>query len=487
MKIPFTNLDLKLISRQTPRTKGAAGVGYDAVASDRTRRTLGLMAGIMASADRHLTKLNLGKLREMCRAHDRQGSLFSGLLDRAQDNIFGANFDFIPNTGDTELNKKAKDYITARMEKEVCDATGVRDFAEIAKTGIRALWNDGDFLLTKRKDGSVLAFEADQVETPSGIGKGGKRIVLGVEMNDVNRHVAYWVKQRRTRGDYGMTGIAEGSTRVPGQYALLPAYRKRFNQTRGVPFLAAALSFYDRTNNYLDYESLAAELNAMMGYKIKKTPTEADPAGGADNDDTASTYDKLQKIEPGMIFELLPGEDVDMIGTQRPGENFEPYIVTCCRIIGVAVGFPLELMMLDFSKTNYSSARASLGEARRMFRGWQKFSQNQICLPWYRWQMSRAIATGLLPARPEVFSARCQWPAWEYIDPLKEAKGNQLAISNYTKTPSQCIREIGGEPDEVFEEIRTDKEKIEALGLKYPSADNSDKDNQKNKEDEDEE
>jgi len=467
MKIPFTKIEIKRISQKPPETKAASGVGYDAVASDRTRRAYGLLAGIMASADRHMTKLNLGRLRELCRMHDRQSSLFSGILDRAVDNIFGANFDFIPNTGDTELNKKAKEHITARMERERCDACGINDFTDMAKLTIRAIWNDGDDLLTKRKDGSVLAFEADQIETPSGVSKDNKRIVLGVEMNEVNRHTAYWVRQRTTKGDYGMAA-AGNSMRIPVQYAWMPAYRKRFGQTRGIPFFAAALSFYDRTNNYLDYESLAAELNSMMGLKITKQPTEAAPAGSIDNPDTADTYDKLQKMVAGMIFELKPGEDVDMIAANRPGEQFEPYIVTCCRIIGVAVGFPLELMMLDFSKTNYSSARASLGEARRMFRGWQKFSEKQICMPWYRWQMSRAIAAGTLPARPELFKARCQWPAWEYIDPKKEAEGNKLDISNFTKTPSECIRERVGEPDEVFEEIRTDKEKLEAIGLEYP-------------------
>lgn len=102
----------------------AAGTGFEITTPSRSRRAFGLIAGMMASADRHLTKHTLGQLREMCRMHDRQSSLFSGLLDRALDNIFGANFDFIPSTGDSELNKKAKDYIHRQMERQRCDAAG---------------------------------------------------------------------------------------------------------------------------------------------------------------------------------------------------------------------------------------------------------------------------------------------------------------------------------------------------------------------------
>ncbi|HIJ70668.1 MAG TPA: phage portal protein [Planctomycetes bacterium] len=446
------------------RMRGASGVGYEVTSTNRRHRVYALMMGLMASADRHLARTNLGRLRELCRLHDRQSSLLSGILDRAIDNVFGANFDFIPNTGDQKLNRKVKDYITLKMQSRNCDARNCQEFEDIARTALRAVWTDGDCLLVKRKDGRLLPFEADQIMTPGG-GQEGVRIVLGVELDEVNRPVAYHVKQRQTRGDYGGLYKTENTERVDAQYAIMPAYRKRFNQTRGVPYLAAALQQYDRTENYIDYETLAAEGNAMLGYKIKREVTEETLPGLEDNEDSESTFDKVQKMEPFQIFELLPGEDLDMISAQRPGSQFEPYIVSCCRIIGVAVGMPLELVMLDFSKTNYSSARASLGEARRSFRRWQKFGTDKICLPWYRWQISRGIAFGELPARQELYRARCQWPAWEYIDPLKEAKGNETAIKTNTKSFSECIRDRGGEPDEVFDEIAEDMEKLKTRGI----------------------
>lgn len=452
------------------RVVAASGIGYDAGTPSRTNRSFGLSPGLFASADRHLNVMQLGNMREKCRMYDRQVPIFSGFLDRASENIFGNVFDFLPiitggeKTADADLAKKVKEYIWRRMEADICDAEGNRDFTEMAATSLRAVWNDGDILLTKRSDGSLLPFEADQVDN-SGADSGGKRIVMGVELNDVNRAVAYWVKQRKTTGTGGIsTGNFTTAARVLARDAFFPAYRKRFSQTRGVPFLAVILSFFDRTNNYIDYESLAAEGNSMLGYQLTaevgaepfNPPVGVKVPGEKDNEDTSTsdTFEKLQKMEQFQIFDLsgVPGQKVGMIKADRPGSNYEPYITTNFRIIGAGVGFPLELFLMDFSRTNFSSGKLAIGCAKKMFKAWQNFMFNKFCGPWYKWQIARGIATGELPADPRIFNVTCRWPVWEYIDKFKESMGNRVAMELTNQTASGCIRDQGGEPDEVFDE-----------------------------------
>lgn len=443
-----------------------AGIGYEITQPSRSRRAYGLIRGPYASADRHLTQTVLTDLREICRVHDRNSALFSGIINLALNNIFGSSFDFVPGTSDPLLNKQVKGYIKKRMASTACDATGNFDFTEIAKTSMRAVWNDGDCLLVKQKDGSILPFESDQIISPKNKSN-GVRFVNGVELNSVNRPLAYWVKQRRTQGDYAGIKIDDESKRVQAKYVFYPAYKTRFNQTRGVPFLAAILKRFDRVNNYIDYESLAAEINSMQTWKITRQLEDINNPleGTEDSDDTASTYDKVQKVEPGQIYDLAVGEDFAMVGSQRPGDNFEPYLINSLRVIGVGIGLPLELILLDFSRTNYSSARASLAEARRMFRSWQRFAQNKICIPWYNWQIARAIALRILPPDNRLFIVRCQWPAWEYIDPVKEALGNRIAREENVKSRSQIIRESGEEPEEVFREIQEENKLMATIGL----------------------
>lgn len=453
-------------------SQAISGVGYDVAVSDRTRRALGIVSGLMASADFHLNSKTLAQLREICRAHDRQNAIFSGALDRIQDNVFGSKFNFIPACDDRDLEARAEDYISKRMEKENCDAARQSDFLAMGKTALRAIINDGDISNVKRPDGSMLPFEADQIETPKG-NESKKNITLGIEKNDVGAHVAYHVRQRGKTNDFGMTDSNYKSRRVLAKDVIHSAYYKRHGQTRGVPFFAAALSFGSRFTNYIDFESMQAEMNSMMGFKITKESTEQDrnnnPAGTKDNPDVLSTYEKLQKMEPGLIFELLAGEDVGMIGSTRPGENFEPYVITCCRIIGAAFGLPLELLLLDFSKTNYSSARASMGEARRRFRGWQSFLDSTFCMPWYKWQISRGIASGQLPADARLFKVESGWPAWEYTDPKKEAEGLAIEIATLIKSPQDCIRSRGRDPKKVMNEILEWNKELTNNGLEYPS------------------
>lgn len=447
------------------KTMGASGTGHEITKGDRTRRVHSFYSGLLGSADRHQTKWTAEKLRETCRMYDRQNPFFSGILDRAADNIIGANFDFVPKTGDPELNKIARAYITERMKAENCDATGVRDFTAMLKTDVRDIWTAGDELWVKRSNGSILTFESDQIVSPDDK-SGDKRIVMGVELDRNNRAVAYHIKNRPGKGDYGMARVDVTTTRIPAANAIFSSYRKRPNQTRGVPFLASILLTFDRTNNYLDYESLAAEINSMLAWALtKKEGTDSTLAGNEDNDDTESSFEKIQKLEAGMILELLEGEDLKMIGADRPGDNFEKYLITMLRIIGVGIGYPLELLLLDFSKTNYSSARASMGEGRRSFRCWQNVIAVQKAMPWHGWQIGRGIASGELPPRPELFKAHPQWPAWEYIDPKKSAEGNKIAVDLNAKTVSQCIRETGRDPDEVFAERAEEIKKMKELGI----------------------
>ena len=130
------------------------------------------------------------------------------------------------------------------------------------------------------------------------------------------------------------------------------------------------------------------------------------------------------------------------------------------RIVGAALGFPLELLLLDFSKSSWSSSRTSLQEARRTFRWWQRFAENRICRPWYRWQIGRGIALGELPPDGRLHLMRPKWPGWSYVNPKQEAEANQIQRANATKSISQIIRERGDDPQEVFDELEADYKEL---------------------------
>lgn len=454
------------------RNAAVKGTGYDVASRDRLKPAFALLSAMMASADRHLDLRTLSTLRELCRAHDRQGSLFSGILNRGVANIFGPTFSLEPSTGDTALDDRIWSIVGPAMEADRCDTAGVLNFRNLCATALRAIWTDGDVALVKAGSGAVVAFEADQVVSPGGQAAlaEGRRIVLGVELGRANQRLAYWIKSRRTAGDYGQPEPAGEPVRIGGRFVMFPAYRTRFNQTRGVPFLASVLNIYERLDAYLENESLAAVGNAMLAWKITREASADFPsstAGAESNEDgaTRDTFEQVQRMEPLSVFDLPPGEDVEAIDAKRPGNQFEPFTLLVCRLVGAGIGFPLELLLLDFSKTSYSSARASLDEARRNFRYWQGYCDEHICRPWYTWQIDLAIASGLLPADPRCYAYSAKWPSWNYVDPWRESQANQLQVDLRVKSRSDIIRESGRDPEDVWKEIAWEDEYMASLGV----------------------
>jgi ABC-type antimicrobial peptide transport system permease subunit len=117
-------------------SQAVSGKGYDVTARTRLRPMFQLISAMMASPDRHLDLTSLAYLREMCRAHDRQGSLFSGILNRAVANVVGPNFTIEAATGDRLLDQQINDVMRERhhIRDGQPDDFTLRDMTEMTNT-----------------------------------------------------------------------------------------------------------------------------------------------------------------------------------------------------------------------------------------------------------------------------------------------------------------------------------------------------------------
>jgi capsid protein len=114
----------------------------------------------------------------------------------------------------------------------------------------------------------------------------------------------------------------------------------------------------------------------------------------------------------------------------RPSTAFEPYLSFGFTLIGASVGLPLILLLLDFSKTNYSSARFGLEQAKMAFRRWQRFLQLRYYAPMTSRALVRGIAAGELPPDRRIYSGQWNPPGWQYVDIEAEAEGHALMIAS---------------------------------------------------------
>lgn len=451
------------LRRQRSRQMLALGDGFDVTKLDRRHRHGSITGG---GADEHMTPASLKQLRELCRSHDRNGSPFAAMLNRAGDHIIGPEFRWHADTSDKALNRDLDAYVAERATPARADVRGMCSLVELCRLWQRAIWTDGDALVQHHGDGGLVSHEADQLVSPL-TADPKRRIVNGVEIDPkTGRPLAYWISDR---GFGGWVNSLEDAARVDVRDCHHVANLRRTSQTRGVPELASPLSLYERLDAYIDNESFAAEVDAMLAFFIQTDPAYADGVtlGPGRSQQTAidGTVETLQKVRPGQIVQIPPGGTVSPFKPERPGTIFAPYVNSVLGLIGASVGMPLILVTLDFSRVNYSSARAALLEARRTFRRWQSFVKNRMFLPIYRRWIGQAIREGQFPISADIFDVQLHFPGWEWIDPLKEIQAHHLFVAGGFGSHSEVCEARGVTFADVCAARARDHETLREHGL----------------------
>jgi len=365
-----------------------------------------------------------------------------------------------------------------------CDVAGKLNFFEMQEVLCRSVIHDGEVLvnLPKKKNRwgfGIELIEADRLGTP--IKKLTDAAIRdGVELDpETGEPKAYWVSKQHP-GD--SLAIALGSYKriprwldMPGGVRLprcLHPFRvTRPGQTRGFSDFAPTLHIFEDLHRYWEAEIMAARIAACYGVFVT-SPVSATLAANAGS--TNADGDRVETLEPGRMQYLNPGETVTFGNPQRPNSAFEAFTQALLRAIGVAVGLPFELIALDFSKTNYSSARASLLEARRGFQARQAFLIHQFCRPIWEMVILTGVLRGDLDARG--FMARRRdylrsvWtpPSWGWVDPVKEYQAAKGSIRSYLSTHAEELAARGLDFEEVAGQASREHKKLKEMGLPSP-------------------
>jgi len=454
------------IKRQAARGLLAVGAGYDVTSRGYDRRTSTISGG---GADVHQPDYTLRQLRELCHSHDRNGSVFSGMLDRAVDNVIGSEFRWEPETGDDALNDEVNAYIAERASASQADSRGVHGLVDQASLALRSMFTAGDELWAFGDDDCLHCYEADQlVSFRDRKSEREKSVVNGVEMDGRGRATGYWVSDRQFGGWVARSSDAH---RIDASDCVWMANYKRRSQSRGIPALASPLALYERFDAFLDNETFAAEINSMLAFFIENDPAYTDMNTMRPGQTTEARADDttrvLEQLERGSIVNIAKGKKVQPFSSVRPGSNFGPYTKSVLSMIGASIGMPLILVTMDFSEVNYSSARAALLEARRTFRRWQRFVRERMFLPVYRRWVGQAINRGQLPVKEKIFGVNVRFSGWEWVDPFKEVKADSAAVAAGFKSHTEVVEGRGGGRTflEVCKERQRDEKTLREHGL----------------------
>ena len=370
------------------------------------------------SADDHLSETDLDTLRDTSRALDRDNMFAKAILDRLEEAVIGNGLDIKINSPNKAWNKRAESLFKGWWSKTP-EVRGLFSGPDLERMALRSEHVDGDILFIKLDGkGQLQAIEGDRIRDPA---KHSDNIFNGVELDQYGAPVAYHVFQhedkRKMRGKTKNEGV-----RVEAEDAIFCANRHRFSMTRGVPAFTPVLELFEDIDAFTEASIIQQKMAAAHVMFIERN----NGGVGLDNvtteEDIYGNQDQVQTFKPGTVLYGEIGESAKMLGASQTGQQFAPFVTQLQRFAGLDFGLPLEILALDFSKTNYSSARASLLTAHKCFLKKHNKLLRNFLEPVIRWKIDQWVKRGMLDQRDYDVSASP--PKMISLDPAKETKAD---------------------------------------------------------------
>ncbi len=189
-----------------------------------------------------------------------------------------------------------------------------------------------------------------------------------------------------------------------------------------------------------------------------------------------SEFHKASKIRYNgvQIPHLFPGEKFELKTPQHPTAAFASFEEAVLRYVSSGFNLTYEQLSRDYSKTNYSSARAAMLETWRFFQGRQKLIAGRFASVVYALWLEEAIDRGdiKLPASaPSFYDAktaycRADWigPGRGHIDPAREADAERTWFQLGTTTQEEMCAAKGRDWREVARQRAQERKYIDSLG-----------------------
>lgn len=342
---------------------------------------------------------------------------------------------------------------------------------------------------------SFLLVDPDRITNPS-LAMDSDYLRGGVEIDDLGVPIAHHIRKAQP-GDWFNATKSFQWERVEiedpdgWQRVIHDFERDRADQHRGIGIFIPVLEHMRMLGAYYGVELQAATLAATFGTYVTSP---YDPAlvqealGGTDPEAELGQYQDLRanwaKERPALfggvrVPTLAPGEKIESVASQHPHGNFTGFAHEMLCVFAAATGVSVEQVTQDWSKTNYSSARAALMETwKTLMRRRGDFCVN-TATPMYAAWLWEAMDRGELPLpagapsfneAPTAYS-RARWlgPARGWVDPVKEPEGAVVRMESGTSTLEIEAAEQGVDWEEVLAQRAIEKKAYEEAGVDLPT------------------
>lgn len=440
---------------------------YDAGDNGRLNRGWRAVNDSAEATDRYSRDTVRARARDLERNSDMMNSVISAF----KRNVTGGGYNLQSKTSKPELNKQLEKYWKIWCKKRNCDVTDTQNFNEILRMAVRRKKIDGGILLHKvYTDGGLLPFklqclEVDELDISQIVPKHkGNKVVGGIELNQYNKAIGYWIKQ------YGLDGFSiQMPTFIQAKDIIFYYTKTRPSQVREMSDMCQTIPRIRDVNEFMTAVSVKERIAACLAVFIKKqTPSSVMPGRNNNQTDKLSYDGKM--LTPGMMQQLNPGDEIQVVTPNGQATDATTYTKLQQRMIGAGQGISYEATARDMSETNYASARQSLIEDDLTYAE-EKEQMQDILDEIYETFVISCVLGGLVNI-PDFWGNKEEYLAHEWIqapkrwiDPLKESNANKTALNTLQKTFKQISAEGGKDWQEQLDDMAEVMEYAKSLNL----------------------
>jgi lambda family phage portal protein len=507
--------------------------------ADRWNQDFGLWAPPLRSADADLFP---DKPTLDARARDvlRNDAYVQGGGTLHKDNIVGAQFLLNARPVSSQLFGKQDDVWEAEFQEEVetlwelwadspdnwPDASRMNNFTGLIRLAVGVTLAGGEMLATAEWDRqgtsefntAIQMIECDRLSTDPN-SRLDQSVRNGVRRNSFGAPIAYQIRTEHPQDvnyTFKLPEWKEIAIRKPwGRLQVIHLLeRQRPDQTRGVPEMAAALREMRMGHSLRDINLQHAVTQALYAATITSDlPSETLFAQLGGNEFTADQVQQaMTNIAEGFlgsinryvgkakgltidgvrIPHLYPGTKLEL---QSPGANstqgtaFEESLL---RYIAATLGVSYEQLSRDYTKTNYSSARAAMTETWKFMQARKKAIADKFATIIYRLWLEEAAGSGRFTTLPEKkfdalcysripgqrfgvlnskFDAlsKCDWigASRGQIDELKETQAAVARVESGLSTYEDELARLGKDWRKVFRQLKREQALRDQLDLVF--------------------
>lgn len=403
---------------------------------------------------------DLPTLRERCADLERNAPVAAAVIGTHCAHVVGTGLACTPQVDAAHLRltpEQAKAWQDATKRRfrawagsVDCDLARTLNFYGLQDQALRGALSRGDiFTITPRvaRAGgpprlALQMIEADRVANPLGTATNTTTLTDGIEHSaETGEPLRYHVLDHHP-GDLRNAAVRTGQWvdargANTGRRNVLHLFKQlRPGLRRGVPILAPVIEPIKQITRYSEAELEAAVVSGLFAVFMKMDPTAFEDLF---DEGERSTYINQAagwsgEMEGGKVVNLLPGEEPVPSNPGRPNAQFDPFVNSCMRQIGMAIGMPHEVLTMAF-QSSYSAAKGALLTAWRFFYTYRDWLATNWCQPIYELWLADEVAEGRIAA-PGFFAdpvTRYAWCSATWVgdgpgslDPMKEASAAKL-------------------------------------------------------------